>query len=141
MDVWVIFAVAGLAFVILEMLVPSMFFLNLALAGFVTSGIAYFFDDWLWCLFIFCVLSLASVLLLRPLMLGRKKGHEHATGMEAKYIGKVVKVVEDVDSFKGAISIYDERWEARAETKIKAGAKAKIVKYDSLILTIEPIKE
>ena len=47
MVLWEIFAIAGLAFLILEMIVPSMFFLNLALAGFVTAIVALFVKGWI----------------------------------------------------------------------------------------------
>ena len=143
MELWTIFAIAGLAFIILEMLTPSMFFLNLAISGFATSIIAYFWHNWLWCLFIFCVLALASILLLRPLMMRKRENRSAETGMEAKYVGKTVKVLEDIDREHGAISIYDERWNAIADvdTPIKAGESVKIIKYDSLILTVEKSKE
>jgi len=42
MVLWEIYAILGLIFIIFEMIVPSMFFLNLAFAGFVTSVIALF---------------------------------------------------------------------------------------------------
>ena len=143
MDWWQIFVIAGLLFLILEMLVPSMFFLNLALAGFATSLVAVWFDNWIWLIVIFSLFSLASILMLRPLMLRSRKDKEQTTGMEAKYIGKMVKVIEPIDQFSGAISIYDERWEARAnvEKPIAKGKKVKIIKYDSLILTVEEVKE
>ena len=43
--------------------------------------------------------------------------------------------------FSGAITIYDERWEARTDSDetIPAGAEVRIIKYDSLILTVERI--
>lgn len=143
MDWWQIFSIVGLVFLILEMLVPSMFFLNLAFAGFVTAIVAVWFTDWVWLTVIFSLLALLSIILLRPLMLRSRKGEEQITGMEAKYIGKVVKVIEPVNRLSGAITIYDERWEARAEVDkpIAKGAAVKIVKYDSLILTVEEIKE
>ena len=81
MTLWEIFVVAGLAFVILEMLVPSMFFLNLALAGFVTAIIALFISNWVTLTFIFVVLSLLSILLLRPILLRTKETKEQQTGM------------------------------------------------------------
>lgn len=56
MILWEIFAIAGLVFLILEMLVPSMFFLNLAIAGFITAIIALWINNWitLTILFAFC---------------------------------------------------------------------------------------
>lgn len=141
MTLWELYAIAGLLFLILEMIVPSMFFLNLAFAGFVTAVIAVFITDWVILTLIFVVLSLLSILLLRPILLRRKVTKEQQTGMEGKYIGKIVKVIEPVDKFKGAITIYDERWEARTECEetIPEGTEVKIVKYESLILTVERI--
>ena len=143
MHLWQTFLIIGMAFLILEMLVPSMFFLNLAFAGFLTAIIAVWFTDWIWLTIIFSLLSLASILLLRPLMLRRRKTLAQTTGMEAKYIGKTVKVIEPIDRLSGAISVYDERWEARADVDkpIAKGKAVKIIKYDSLILTVEEIKE
>lgn len=141
MTLWEIFAIVGLICLILEMILPSMFFLNLAFAGFVTSVISLFITDWVILTLIFVVLSLLSILLLRPILLRRKATKEQQTGMEGKYIGKIVKVIEPVDKFKGAITIYDERWEARTECEetIPEGTEVKIVKYESLILTVERI--
>jgi len=143
MEWWQIFSIVGLFFLILEMLVPSMFFLNLAFAGFLTAIVAVWFSDWVWLTVIFSVLALLSILLLRPLMLRSRKSEEQTTGMESKYIGKVVKVIEPINRLSGAITIYDERWEARADVDkpIAKGAAVKIIKYDSLILTVEEIKE
>ena len=61
--------------------------------------------------------------------------------MKAKYIGKIVKVIEPVTKYTGAITIYDERWEARTENDetIPTGSEVKIVKYESLVLIVEKI--
>ncbi len=141
MTLWQIYAIAGLVFLILEMAVPSMFFLNLAFAGFVTAVISLFITDWVVLTLIFVLLSILSILLLRPILLRRKETKEQQTGMEGKYIGKIVKVIEPVDKFKGAITIYDERWEARTDCdeQISAGTEVRITGYDSLILKVERV--
>ena len=141
MILWEIFAIAGLVFLILEMLVPSMFFLNLAIAGFITAIAAIWVTGWIVLTILFVVLSILSILFLRPVLIKHKKDKEHETGMEAKYIGKIVKVTEPVNKFSGAITIYDERWEARTDNDetIPAGTEVKIIKYDSLILTVERV--
>lgn len=141
MVLWEIFAIAGLAFVILEMIVPSMFFLNLALAGFITAILALFIKSWIVLTFIFVVLSILSILLLRPILIKNKESKNQETGMEGKYIGQIVKVIEPITKFSGAITIYDERWEARTENDetIPAGSEVKIVKNESLVLTVEKI--
>ncbi len=143
MEWWQIFSIVGLTFLILEMLVPSMFFLNLAFAGFITAIVAVWLSDWVWLTIIFSVLALLSILLLRPLMLRSRKTKEQTTGMESKYVGKVVKVIEPIGRLSGAITVYDERWEARADVNepIAKGEAVKIIKYDSLVLTVEKVKE
>lgn len=143
MQLWQIFSIVGMVFLILEILVPSMFFLNLALSGFLTAIIAFWLTDWIWLTIIFSILALASILILRPLMLRHRKSADQTTGMASKYIGKTVKVIEPINRLSGAISIYDERWEARADVDkpIAAGKVVKIIKYDSLILTVEEVKE
>lgn len=141
MVLWEIFAISGLAFLILEMVVPSMFFLNLAIAGFVTALIALFVVSWVVLTIIFVVLSVLSILLLRPILIRQKESKEKETGMEGKYIGQIVKVIEPVTKFSGAITIYDERWEARVEfdETIPVGSEVRIVKNESLVLTVEKI--
>ncbi len=141
MVLWEIFAIAGLIFIILEMLVPSMFFLNLAIAGFVTAIAAIWVTNWIIDILIFVILSIISIIFIRPLLMKNKNEKDQQTGMEGKYIGKIVKVIEPVSRFSGAITIYDERWEARCkdDETIPAGTEVKIIKYDSLILTVEKI--
>ena len=138
MTLWEIFAIVGLICLILEMILPSMFFLNLAFAGFATAVIALFVTGWVNLTVIFVVLSLLFIILLRPVLLRNRECKLCETGMEGKYIGKIVKVIEPVDKYKGAITIYDERWEARTDCDetIPEGKEVKIVKYESLILTV-----
>lgn len=141
MVLWEIYAISGLAFLILEMVVPSMFFLNLAFAGFITAIIALFIKSWIVLTFIFVVLSILAILLLRPILVKQKEAKEKETGMEGKYIGQIVKVIEPITKYSGAITIYDERWEARVESDetIPAGSEVKIIKNESLVLTVEKI--
>ncbi len=141
MNYWTIFVIAGLAFLIFEMIMPTLFFLNLAFAGFITAVFAIFIHNIVYLLLIFVVLSILSILFLRPLFMRHKISKDKETGMEGKYIGKIVEVIEPIGKFSGAITIYDERWDARCETDepIPVGEKVKIVKNESLILTVERI--
>ncbi len=138
---WETFTIAGLIFIILEMVVPSMFFLNLAVAAIITALAAVWIASWTVLIIIFTVLSIVSILFLRPLLIKNKKDKESQTGMESKYIGKIVKVIEPITKFSGAITVYDERWEARVDSDetIPVGSEVKIVKNESLVLTVEKI--
>lgn len=141
MVLWEIFAIAGLICLILEMVVPSMFFLNLAVAGFITAIIAVYLTNWVALSIIFVFLSILSILFLRPVLLRNKKTKEQETGIEGKYIGKEAKVTDTITKTSGAISIYDERWEARilGDEEIPAGSMAKIIKNESLIMFVEKV--
>lgn len=142
MAIWQFLCIVGVGFVILEMFTPSMFFLNFALASFITAGASIYLTNKFMLVLVFFVLSFLSFAFLRPVIL-RKNTKETETGIESKYIGKIAKVIDDVSEFKGVISIYDERWEARSEDKsvIPAGCEVKIVRNESLVMYVTKIEQ
>lgn len=139
MGAWQILAGLGLLFLILEMTVPTMFFLNFAVGAFVTAICSIYIFSWTALTIIFVAVSLVSLLVLRPLLV-KKTNKSQETGISAKYIGKIAKVVETVNQNSGVISIYDERWEARSDREIPAGAKVEIVKNESLVMFVKEIE-
>ena len=140
MIVWQIFCIVAISFLILEIFTPSLFFLNFALAAFLTAGISFAVKNIYTLIFIFFLLSFVSFAFLRPILV-KRFSKETNTGLEGKYIGNTAKVIEEVSNKSGVISIYDERWEARttSETVIPQGADVKIIKNDSLIMYVEQI--
>ena len=122
---WQFLCVVGIAFVILEIFTPSMFFLNFALAAFITAAISYVYASKFGLVLIFFVLSFLSFAFLRPLLRRRNS--------------KSARVTEDVTDSKGVITIYDERWDARSidASLIPAGSEVKIVKNDGLIMFVQ----
>ena len=137
MVLWEFIVICGIVFVILELFVPSMFFLNFALAAFLTAIVSLYTSKMLTLVLVFFVLSFLSFAFLRPILL-RRKSKETETGVNDKYIGKKAKVIEDVSGDNGAISIYDERWSARTEdgSVIPAGEEVEILRNDSLIMYV-----
>ena len=137
MVIWQILCIIGISFLILEIFTPSMFFLNFALAAFLTALASYWVANLFTLVIIFFVLSFLSFIFLRPVIL-KRFSKETNTGMEDKYIGKIVKVEEEITENKGVLSIYGERWEARTENGeiIPQGADAKILRNDSLIMIV-----
>ena len=138
MVLWEFIVICGIVFILLELFIPSMFFLNFALAAFITAIVSLFTAKMLTLVLVFFVFSFLSFAFLRPLLL-KRKSKEIETGVNDKYIGKKAKVIEDVSSDNGAISIYDERWNARTEdgSNIPAGSEVEIVKNDSLIMYVK----
>ncbi|MBQ8169069.1 NfeD family protein [bacterium] len=139
MGAWQILAGLGLLFLILEMTVPTMFFLNFAVGAFVTAICSIYIFSWTALTIIFVAVSLVYFLVLLPLLV-KKTNKSQETGISAKYIGKIAKVVETVNQNSGVISIYDERWEARSDREIPAGAKVEIVKNESLVMFVKEIE-
>ena len=139
MGAWQILAGLGLLFLILEMTVPTMFFLNFAVGAFVTAVCSIYIFSWTALTIIFVAVSLLSLLVLRPLLV-KKVDKSQETGISAKYIGKTAKVIETVTENNGVISIYDERWEARADHEIPAGKKVEIIKNESLVMFVKEIE-
>ncbi|MDD3436065.1 MAG: NfeD family protein [Candidatus Gastranaerophilales bacterium] len=137
---WHILLIAGIVFLIIEIFTPVLFFLNFALACFLTAILALFIIDWNILIPVFVAFSAIFLIFLRPLLV-KARTNGQKTGVEEKYIGKTAKVVETVTSTSGVVSIYDERWNARSESgeEIPAGAEVKIVRNESLLLYVEEV--
>lgn len=138
MQLWELLGIAGIAFVILEIFTPSMFFLNFALASFICALFSVWITEPFVLVLIFFVLSFVSFAFLRPILVSRFCKNKE-TGLCGKYISKVAKADEDITETSGVISIYGERWEARSEkgNVIPKGSEVKIVRNDSIIMYVE----
>lgn len=137
MQLWQILSIIGIVFVILEIFTPSMFFLNFALAGFICALISLVFKNVYGITVLFFVFSFVSFVFLRPIIM-KKFSKETETGLNSKYIGKVVKAEEDISDSQGVINIYGERWEARSDNGefIPKGSDVKIVRNESIIMYV-----
>lgn len=140
MTYWQLLIITGVIFIIIEIFTPMMFFLNLALACFITAIVSLYIFDWNILIPVFVAFSAIFLIFLRPLLI-KVKNNGQKTGVEEKYIGKIAKVTETITSTSGVISIYNERWEARSNTgeEIPEGSDVKIVRNESLILYVEKV--
>ena len=140
MILWKVFLTLGFILLILELIMPTTFFLSLAIGSFATGILAIFVHTYNILVPVFVVVSIASLLLFRPFLRDNIKSKEES-GVEEKYIGKTAKVTEKVTKSSGVISLYGERWEARAlnDEEIPETSEVKIIKNDSLIMYVEKI--
>lgn len=140
MEIWMVFLILALIAVVVEIFLPTMFCINFAFAGIITAIVSIFWPVGLAKLFIlFAILSVLSILFIRPLLENLLKKETNAD-FNDQYIGKVVKVIEPVTSSSGAVTVYEERWEARLNQEgeeIPVGQEVKIVRNDSLVLFVE----
>ena len=139
-EVWTYYIIVSVIAVIIEIFVPVLYGVNFAFAGILTALISVFWGDLYTTLIIFVILSLISITFIRP-MLEKYLKKSSTTDFNEKYIGKIVKVIEPVTLSSGAVTVYEERWEARTkqEENIDAGHDAKIIGNDGLILFVERI--
>ena len=140
MHLWQLLGIIGIAFLILEMFTPSMFFLNFALAAFICAPVSIFIKNPYTLTILFFVLSFVSFVFLRPVII-KRFNKETETGVNSKYIGQKVRTDADISGDNGVINIYGERWEARSEdgSLIPSGSEVKIVRNESIIMYVSKV--
>lgn len=140
MHFWEFLGIVGIAFLILEMFTPSMFFLNFSIAAFITAPISVYTKNPYVLVITFFIFSFASFAFLRPILVKRFCKNKE-TGLENKYIGQVAIAEEDITENTGVISIYGERWDARSENGdfIAKESNVKIVRNESIIMYVERV--
>ena len=140
MQIWQLLGIIGIIFLIMEIFIPSMFFLNFAFAGFICAFISVFYKSFSGLVVLFFIFSFVSFLFLRPLLI-KKFNKDNETGVQSKYIGQIVKTDTDISDSSGVINIYGERWEARSENGdfIPKGSSVKIIRNESIIMFVSKI--
>lgn len=136
MLLWQIFLILAMVFILIEIFVPTMFFVNFALACFVTASLTIYTTNITFLIVFTVLLSGLFLWLLRPVLMEKLKSK---TGVEDKYIGKTVKVIEPINADGGAITIYGERWSAKADEEIAVGENVQIIKNDSLVFYVKRV--
>ena len=140
MALWQLISVLGIGFLIFEIFTPSMFFLNFAMASFITALVSVFINSISILVIVFVVFSFVSFVFLRPLIMKRYNKSKE-TGFNSKYVGQIVKAESDITENSGVILIYGERWEARSENDslIPQGSNVKILRNESIIMYVEKV--
>ncbi len=138
---WQTMLIVGIVFIILEIFTPVMFFLNLAFAAFITAIVSVYIHSFNAIILTFVGLSFVMLFILRPILMNLVTNKSQKTGIQDKYIGKVVKVITPITKSTGAITIYGERWEARIESdeEIPEGSEVKIIRNESLVMFVEKV--
>ena len=134
---WELFLSIAIVFVLLEIFVPSLFFINFALSGVACAIISLFTNSIPILTISFVIFGFIFLFTIRPVFLKLKAQNTQKTGMEEKYIGQVATAIEDIDNNKGAIGIYDERWEARCAQPVQKGEKVTIKSAQGLVFYVE----
>ena len=140
--IWMIFLIISIIAIIIEIFIPTMFCINFAFAGIIVAIISIFWGNLFQLLTIFIILSLLSIIFLKPI-LKKYIEKENKSDFKSQYIGKIVKTISPITTTSGAITIFDERWEARIKNdnaeEIPEGCDVKIIANDSTTFIVEKI--
>lgn len=138
---WELWAVVALLFLMLELMAGDFFMLCLAVSSAcaaVTSALGLGF---LGNLAVFAVMAVASLLFLRPRALRRFGGSAHTRRSNADALAGMTGVVSEAipAGGKGYVAIDGDRWPAVSDDGggIEAGAKVRVLKHESIVLTVE----
>lgn len=140
---WQIWCIAGVVFFIIEMFTPVMFFLNLGFACFVAALCAELGLAPIYQVIVFGIFSAIFLIWLRPFLIKRKNQAQNET--VEMYKGMTAKVIETIvpETDKGRIAVFGEQWQAKSlhDEEIPKGSLVKIIKNDSIVMYVEPLKE
>lgn len=138
MTFWSLWLIAGIVMLIIEAFVPTLFFINLAFAAFVSSFIAFNMGSPTKQVVSFAICAVVFIALLRPLILKNRR-QKDGTEMSEKYVGQIAEVVEPVTRNAGRIAVFGETWKAMSysDETIEIGQKVKIIDNVSIVMIVQ----
>jgi membrane protein implicated in regulation of membrane protease activity len=130
----------GVLLLIVELLVPGMFFIWMAESAFVVGAVLWLFPglDWQYQLMLFSILSIVSIALFRrylkkhPIETDRPLLNRRA----AQYVGRVFTLEEPIVNGRGKIRVDDSIWRVEGEDS-EPGTKVRVTQAEGVILKVE----
>lgn len=129
----------GLALIVLEFVVPGLIIVffgaaALAVALLVSLGL---FPAWQSQIFVWAVLSLVLILVLRRQVRRWFPSLEEVGHPEESLVGESVQVLEDIPAGgEGRVRFQGSTWRAQSEEALSAGEVAKITGRDNILLYV-----
>ncbi|MBZ6378121.1 hypothetical protein B5C34_01435 [Pacificimonas flava] len=136
-------AAVGLLLLGLEVILPGTFVMWLGIAALLTASSTLFFDLGVEPqLLSFALYSVVSVLLGRRYFqnLFEAAPSPGLNEPAARYVGRVVEVIEPIENGRGRVKIADSPWIAQGPDT-PAGRKVRIVAVDGSAVEVEPVAE
>jgi membrane protein implicated in regulation of membrane protease activity len=127
---WIIWIIAAISLIIVEMLTASLFFFSCLGVGAVFAGIASACGAGIWLqITVFSVISVISVLFIRPILKKYLRSTDSKSSNIDEIIGKDAVVMETVTKDKpGLVKVMGEVWGAFCEDgDIPEGGIAEII--------------
>ncbi len=133
--------VAALLLIGLELAVPGVVFLWMAIASVIVGAVVFFDPGLSWEIqfIIFAILSIISVFAGRA-FLKRNPIETDDTNLNQRghqYIGQTYNLIRDMENGKGKIRIGDSNWSVEGDFEAKANDKVKVIGIDVTVLKVE----
>ena len=129
----------GIAFFMLELIIPNVIYLNIGIAFIITACVSLLTLNPI-VLGLAFVLGLAtSVAAVRPRVINFERNRKIQKKLKENYLGKIAQIVETTTKNAGMLEINNERWQARTFTDdvIEKGQSVKIKSCKNIVMYIE----
>ena len=144
-EIWHIWFLATIIFVLLEIFIPSFVMLSIATGCFFAAWGAVFHGSPALQFILFIIGTLSGFLGVKPIMIryayNKKSVETNAGGL----VGRIGKVTEEInpDTGTGCVGIDGDQWTARSHNGkiIPVSEKVKVVSLDSIIVNVTPVEE
>ena len=140
---WLIWVIISIVCLILELSSGDFFILCFAIGAAVAAIIAACGLSLTWQIILFAVISILSLLLVRPALIKKlHKPHRERLSNAEAMIGQEGRVSENIEAGGyGRVAIDGDDWKALSAdgSAIEKNTRVRVIKMDSIILTVEPI--
>ncbi|MCI6702597.1 MAG: NfeD family protein [Prevotellaceae bacterium] len=139
-NIWLLWFFVSLICLIVEMAFGDLFLICFAIGALAASLMSAFGVDTIGQIIMFTIVSLLSILLVRPSMMKylHRKENQRLSNVEA-IIGRMGEVTQHIDkNGYGRVKLDGDDWKACSEdgNAIEKGEKVIIVAHESIILTV-----
>ena len=140
-NLWLAWLLAGIVCLILEMMNNDFFIMCFAIGSFCASVASLMIDSIVVQVIVFAIFTLLSIFYVRPIALKYlHKGEDQRLSNADALIGREGKVTDTIETGGyGRVKIDGDSWKAQASGNdgIDVGAKVRVLRIDSIILTVE----
>ena len=140
---WLIWVIISIVCLILELSSGDFFILCFAIGAAVAAIVAGCGLSLTWQIIVFAVISILSLLLVRPALIKKlHKPHRERLSNAEAMIGQEGRVSEPIEAGGfGRVAIDGDDWKALSAdgSAIAKDTRVRVIKMDSIIVTVEPI--
>ncbi len=139
---WIVWLVLTFAFVIIETSTSALVSIWFCAGSVVALVFSFFFPTvFFGQILVFAIVSVACLLLLRPIAHARVKLPVTPTNADIN-IGKIAHVITEIQPDQnGRVHVDGLDWSARSDTVLPVGARCRVVALDGVKLVVDPLPD